>query len=170
MILNKFAHRTLILAFHLCLWCTYVPAQSIPLELKWNELTPLIGGQMVQMVLPDSTTIKGEAIAVREDALLMDIKRTSNPSVHPKGNALIPKASVNLIRLERRRGSWGRSLGTVVGVLTGVVVGAYTAATTTDSAAAGIPVFLGIAGGVSVGGYLIGREVDKRTMMIKIVP
>lgn len=57
-----------------------------------------------------------------------------------------------------------------VGVLSGVVVGGYVAATATDSAGAGIPTFLGIAGAASVGGYIIGREVDKRTTLIKVVP
>ena len=95
------------------------------------------------------------------------VKQKNN---HPKGNALIPKASVKLIQLERRRGSRGRSLGTIVGVLTGVVVGAYVAVTRTNSAGAGIPTFLGIAGGMSVGGYLVGREVDKRTTLIRVVP
>jgi hypothetical protein len=127
-------------------------------------------GHSLQIIMPDGAAIKGETIAVREDALLVDIKHTSNTAVHPKGNALIPKAQVNLIRLERRRGSWGRNLGTVLGVLTGVVVGGYVAGTRTNSAEAGIPVFLGIAGGVSASGYIIGRKADKQTVMIKIVP
>jgi hypothetical protein len=170
MILDKLAHRALIQIAVLCLLCADTLAASKPLELKWDELASMVVGQNVQMVLPDGTAIKGEAVSVREDALLMDIKHTSESSIHPKGNALIPKASVNLIQLERRRGSWGRSLGTIVGVLTGIVVGAYVAATRTNSAGTGIPTFLGIAGGISVGGYLVGREADKRTTLIRVVP
>jgi hypothetical protein len=166
----RYLHRVLILGILLCLWCANASAESKPLELKWNELASMIIGHVVQMALPDGTIIKGEAISVREDALLMDINRTSDSSVYPKGNARIPKASVQLIQLEKRSGSWGRNLGTVIGVLSGVVVGAYVAGTRTNSAEAGIPTFLGIAGGVSVGGYVVGRGLDKRTTLIKIVP
>ena len=162
--------RPLIWGILLCLLCTNASAESRPLELKWDEPASLIRGQVVQMVPPDGTMIRAEVISVREDALLMDIKRTSDASAYSKGNALIPKASVQLMQLERRRGSWGRNLGTVVGVLTGVVVGGHVAITKTNSASAGIPTFLGIAGGVGVAGYLIGKEADKRTTMIKIVP
>jgi hypothetical protein len=167
---SKFSYRAVIMIALLILFCADALAQSKPLELKWDELDSLIAGEMVQMILPDGTAIKGEAIAVREDALLMDIKRTSDSGIHPKGNALIARNSVSLIRLERNGGSWGKNLGTVIGVLTGVVVGGYIAGTSTDSAEIGIPTFLGIASGVSVGGYLVGRETDKQTTYIKIVP
>jgi hypothetical protein len=60
-------------------------------------------------------------------------------------------------------------MGTVVGVLTGLVLGGYTASHT-NSAGAGIPVFLGIASGVSIAGYYTGKELDLRITLIKIVP
>jgi hypothetical protein len=74
-----------------------------------------------------------------------------------------------LIKLERKRGSWSRTLGTVAGVLTGLVIGGYTAAHT-DSAGAGIPTFLGIASGISIAGYYTGREIDRRITLIRIPP
>ncbi len=144
--------------------------ETKPLELKWSELAPLIGGQRVSLVLPDGTCLSGEAIAVRDDGLLLDVKKVSGPTKHSKGSASIPRGSVTLITLERMRGSWGRSLGTVVGVLSGVVIAGYVAATTADSAGAGIPLFLGMATGISVAGFYTGREFDKRVTTIKVVP
>ena len=61
-----------------------VLAESRPLELKWGELSPIIGGQQVQLVLPEGTAIKGEAVAVREEALVLDVKGTSNAKAYPK--------------------------------------------------------------------------------------
>jgi uncharacterized protein YcfJ len=147
-----------------------VLAESRPLELKWGELSPIIGGQQVQLVLPEGTAIQGEAIAVREEALVMDVKSTSNAKAYPKGSATIPRASITLIQVERRRGSWGRKLGTVVGVLSGLVLGGYVAAETADSAGPGIATFLGIASAGTVGGYYVGKELDRRVTLIKIVP
>ena len=54
-----------------------------PVELKWGELSSLIRNQKVSMVLPDATMISGEAIVVREDALVIDVKKTSNASAYP---------------------------------------------------------------------------------------
>jgi hypothetical protein len=109
-------------------------------------------------------------VAVREDTLVMDVKKASGESHYAKGSATIPRGSIGLIRLDRKRGGWGRTMGTVVGVLTGLVLGGYTAAVHTNSAGVGIPVFLGIASGVSIAGYYAGKELDRRITSIKIVP
>jgi hypothetical protein len=147
-----------------------VLAEKKPLELKWGEILPVAGGQRVQMVFPDGTALKGELVTVREDALVMDVKSTSNKEAHPKGSAAIPRASVTLIRVERRRGHWGRSVGTTVGVIAGVVLGGWVAIEATDSVAAGVSTFIGIAAAGTAGGYFAGREIDKEVTMIKIVP
>jgi hypothetical protein len=57
-----------------------------------------------------------------------------------------------------------------VGVLSGVVLGGYVAAVTADSAGAGISTFLGIASAGTVGGYYVGKQLDKQVTLIKIVP
>jgi hypothetical protein len=57
-----------------------------------------------------------------------------------------------------------------VGVLSGVVLGGYVAAVTADSAGAGIATFLGIASAGTVGGYYVGKRLDKQVTLIKIVP
>ena len=130
----------------------------------------MIGGHRVQLVLPDATMITGEAVAVRDDALVVDVKSTSNAKAYPKGSASIPRASVKLIQVERQRGSWGKNLGMAVGIITGVVVGGYVAGTTADSAGTGIPIFLGIAAAGTIGGYYIGKGLDQRITLIKIIP
>ena len=81
-----------------------------------------------------------------------------------------PDPAVTRIRVERTRGSWGRSIGTTLGVLTGLSVGGYAAATTSDSAGKAIPIFLVIAGAISVGGYYLGRSADRKVTVIQVVP
>jgi uncharacterized protein YcfJ len=145
-------------------------AQAKPLELKWEEIGAIITGHSVRLVLPDATLIKGEAVAVREDALVVDVKSTSNAKAYSKGSASIPRTSVRLIEVERRRGSWGRNVGTVVGVISGIVLGGYVAAVATDSAGAAIPTFLGITAAGTVGGSYVGGRIDKQVTQIKIIP
>ena len=141
----------------LCLGQTASFAESKPVELRWSELAPLIQSRRVELTLVDGAKLKGEAVVVREDSIVM-------------GNASIPRSSVSLIKLQRTRGSWGRKLGTVIGVLSGLVVGGYVTAVATNSAGAGIPLFLGMASGVTLGGYYIGRGIDYRTTLIKVAP
>jgi hypothetical protein len=166
----NFLFRVIRLVLLLCACNMLASAETKPIELKWGELSQIVVGQKIQLVLPDGTALKGEAIAVREDGLVMDVKGTSNAKAYPKGSATLPRASVTLIQVERRRGSWGRNLGTVVGVISGVVLGGYVAAVATDSAGTGIPTFLGIAAAGTVGGYYAGKSIDTQVTLIKIVP
>lgn len=133
-------------------------AETKPLEMRWSELAPLISGQRVEVIQNDGLKVKGEVVTVRDQELLLDTK----------GNRTVPRAAVAQINLERRRGAWGRSLGTVLGILTGMTVGGY-AAFHTDSAGAAIPTFLGVSAGVGTGGYYLGRRLDRRVTKIRIV-
>jgi hypothetical protein len=148
----------------------YGLAASNPLELKWGELAPIIAGHRVELTLTDGIQVKGEAVVVRDDALVMDVKNTTGEKAYPKGSGSVPRNMVSTIKVERTRGSWGRSIGTVIGVMAGLAVGGYVAYVTADSAGTGIPIFLGVASATAIGGYYAGRGLDKRTTLIKIVP
>ena len=58
----------------------------------------------------------------------------------------------------------------MIGALSGLVVGGYVAAVSTQTAGAGIPVFLGISTGLTLGGYFAGREIDRKGTVIKVAP
>ena len=141
-----------------------------PVRLRWNELAPLIQKKRVDVTLTDGTTVRGEAITVRDDALVMDVAGSSNARVYPKGNGPIPRTSVALIRLERMRGSWGRNLGTTIGLLSGLMIGGYVTAQVANSAGTGIPLFLVFASGVTMTGYYAGKSLDRKVTTIRIVP
>jgi hypothetical protein len=148
-------------------------AQSRPTELKWGELPQILEEQPLQLALPDGTVIRGVALAIREDALVMDVKKTSNKRIQQKGNAVIPRASVTLIQINRRVGFGARALGTTIGAISGVVLGGYLAARTagiTESAGPGIATFLGVASLGAAGGYFAGKEIGKQVIYIKVVP
>lgn len=144
--------------------------QSRPTELKWEELTRIITGQNIQLALPDGTIVKGEAVAVRDDALVVDVRETTNPAAYPKGNAVLAKSSVTLIQVNGKRGSWGRNLGTVIGVVSGMALGAYATLEGNHSAGSGLATFAGITSVGAVGGYFAGKQLDKRVTYIKVIP
>lgn len=143
-------------------------AQSKPLEMKWSELPPMLTGHHVTLTLADGTPVKGEAVAIREDTILLDV--SSPVKGYARGNGSVPRASIRLIDLERAKGRWGRTIGTVIGVLGGVTLGGYVAVTQHQSGGAATGTFLGIAAAGSVAGYFAGRGLDKRVTHIQIVP
>src|SRR4051794_15270586 len=98
-------------------------AGSKPVELRWSELAPLIQNRRVELTLVDGSKLKGEAVVIREDSVVLQ-------------NAAVPRGSVSQIKFEKQRGSWGRKLGTTIGILSGVVLGGYVAAVSADSAGA----------------------------------
>jgi hypothetical protein len=149
---------------------TLVRAESGPIELKWNELGSHIQDHDVELVLPDGAFLKGEVEAIRDEALVLNVKKTSDSKAHPKGNAVIPRASVSVLTLELSRGKWGRSVGVTLGTLTGMTLGSYVAITNTHSAAAGLSTFLSLAGAGSLTGYFVGRTADQRVTHIRVVP
>ena len=78
-------------------------AAPLPLELKWTELAPLISGRIVTLTEPGGATITGGIAAIREDMLVMDVMKSSDVKAFPKGNANIPRASVNLLEVQELR-------------------------------------------------------------------
>jgi len=145
-------------------------AASSPLELKWSELSPLIAGRIVELTVLGGAKVRGEVATVRDDALVLDVRQSSDSKAYPKGNAAIPRSSVTLLQVQRERGKWGRSIGTTLGVLTGLGVGGYTAVKAANSAGAGVAIFVVIAGAGAVGGYFVGKALDSKTTEIRVIP
>jgi hypothetical protein len=86
-------------------------AETRPLELKWNELAPTIQGHAVELTLSGGTKVTGDVAAIRDEAMVLDVKKTTDAKTYPKGNAAIPRASIQLVKL-KRSGAWGKTLGT----------------------------------------------------------
>lgn len=152
--------------------CFLIPAPATArtshVEVRWNELSALILGHTVTVVLPGGTVLAGEVMAVRADSLALDVHRTSNVQVQPKGSASIPRRSITTLQLTERTGAGGRVLGVVVGAVAGMVAGAEMVVHTSTTEAAAVSTFTGVSVAGVVGGYYVGRAVDTRTTMIRV--
>ncbi len=162
-------YHTFFLLAGLCFAQTTAWTQSKPLELKWNELASMIVGHHVEVSLAEHGTVQGEAVSVRQDTLVIDVAKSSGPKPYPAGNGEIPRSDIGLIKLQRTRGAWGRTLGTVIGVVAGLGGGGYAAAHT-DSAGAAIGVLVAVTSATAVGGYYAGRSIDRRVTLIRVIP
>ncbi len=145
-------------------------ASAEPADIQWNELATLIVGHHVSIPLAGGVVVEGDALSVRDQALMLDIGRTSDSRQYPKGQTAIPRASITEVRLVEHRGSGGRILGTVVGALVGMVVGGEIAVHGTNSEAAAISTFTASAVACTVGGYYAGSGADRHSKWFRIAP
>jgi len=138
------------------------PAGGAPVEMKWSELGPIVVNQHVDVALKDGRTVRGDALAVRDTELLLNAKSD------PKGSMTIPRESVTGLTVTRTKGAGGRTFGTIVGAVGGMYLFGY-AASKTDSAAVGLPLFFG--GSIALGtvGYYAGRSADTQKTRITII-
>jgi hypothetical protein len=141
----------------LCLLQAGVQAETRPLELKWGELAPTVQGHSVELTLTGGILLTGDVAAIRDDAMVLDVKKASDSKAYPKGNGTVPRSSIQLLKL-KRSAVWGKTLGTTLGVLSGLTVGGYVVGETQNHVGPAILLFLVIAGAMSVGGYLVGGK------------
>ncbi len=139
-------------------------------QLRWEELESRILKRKVAMTLPDGTRVEGKAIRVEPDGLRCDISKTSNRDLQPKGEHLIPRQSISVLRVTQYR-----KLGRLLGALGGAALAGGIAAASYPDLYEGtvivvVPVMvaLGVIG-AAIGGYYIGRAFDKQVVEIRVV-
>ncbi|MEO8049901.1 MAG: hypothetical protein ABI833_05750 [Acidobacteriota bacterium] len=168
-IVNLKAPTALLVAFALA-GQPMATAAPKPLELTWSELSSKIQGRTIELTLPGGTTVGGEVAVVREESLVLNVRKTSDVKDYPKGSATIPRASVTVLSLIETEGKWGRKMGTGLGTLAGVLAGGFIAGTTAPSPGAGLAMFGAVTGAGSLGGYYLGKSADRKTILIRLVP
>jgi hypothetical protein len=148
--------------------------QARPTQVRrtWNELYRMIPGMNIRMMLPDTTVIRGRALDVRPDELVVDVRRTSNPRLHAKGRTAIPRSDVSTIELfVRRPPGTHPDAGAIGAALGGVAVSPfllYLGETNKVSGWAALAIAIGAAaGGAMLANRLHGTSSD---VLIIVVP
>jgi hypothetical protein len=141
------------------------------IQSKWGELAPLVTDRKIALVLPAGTHIQGKVLAVEADGLRMKVTKTSDRKVLAKGERLIPRQSVSVLKLTEYR-KLGRLLCTVGSV---AVVAAVIASQEIDvyegPAVILVPTMATVGTiGVGVGGYFAGKRIDRREVLIRVLP
>ena len=163
--------RTLAVA-GILLWTGAGAARAAAqLQLPWSELGAHVAKGKVALVLPDGTHIEGKVFSVEPEGLRLDVTKTSDRKLHPKGPRLIPRQSVSFLRVIEYR-----HVARVVCALGAVAAaGLITAAGSRDLYEGSVLIIVpavGAAGaaGLGVAGYYAGKRLDRKVTEIRIVP
>ena len=140
----------------LCITCTHLFARIEERVETWDQVAGSISGQFIRLQLPDGTDLRGIGIGTDGDFLSMNVTRSSNHNLHPRGRARIARAEVSTIdvRLRKHAGHSGAALGTAIGLAVSAPV-AFVAGSKTNG---GVAVLVLAAGAVV--GWSLGRHLD----------
>ena len=136
-------------------------------QISWEELSALVIDKRISTTLPDGTRLEGEALAVRPEALVLDVQKTSNKKLHSKGQTEVPRLAVSEVRVIRIRGPVMRIIGGFLGGIGGAfATGAL--GFVTDSMAVLVPMLLLGIPLAAVAGYYAGKLADTHTTRLLI--
>lgn len=141
--------------------------QSKQVQISWEELSALVIDRKISTTLPDGTRLEGEALAVRPEALLLDVRKTSNKKLHPKGQTAVPRPDVSEVRVIRLRAPVMRIIGGILGGFGGAF-GAGALGFVIDSVAVVVPIMLLGIPLSAVAGYYAGKLADTSTTRLLI--
>jgi len=147
-------------------------ARATQVRSTWAQLPRMIQGMDIRMRLPDTTVIRGRALDVRPDELVVDIRRTSNPQLHAKGRTAIPRSDVSTIELFPRRAPGASPDAGAIGAgLGGVAVSPFLLYLGETNKVSGWAA-LAIAIGAAAGGAMIAKRIhgSPSDVLIMVVP
>jgi hypothetical protein len=162
----------LVGALGMTLWISAARAgEPGEVSLKWSELAPAVADKKVAMVLPDGTSIEGKVRQVEAGGLRLRVSKTSNRRVVPKGDGLIPRKAVSVLRLTDYR-KIGRILCTAGAVAASAIAVASADIDVYEGPAVIVVPAVSAAGtiGLGVAGYYIGKRIDRSVVYIRVVP
>lgn len=157
-------------AFLLCLSAGLLRAGGPPeTKAKWSDLAPLVNGRKVAMTLPAGTHIEGKVASVEPEGLRMRVSKTSDRRAVPKGETIVPRASVSVLQITEynKKGRILCSLGAMGAG--GAIVAAQNIDVYEGAALIAVPAVeaAGIAG-LGVAGYFIGKRIDRHITYIRV--
>jgi len=139
-------------------------------QTPWEGLSVIVG-QKVRVVMPDGARIEGKVTGLESDALAVEIAKTSNKAAYPKGQFLVPRATLRALDMVVPS-TWrwriaGVAAGAVVGTACGIVA---VDSIKNDPPGATFAGFGGAALAMPVLGYFLGRAADRRAITYVITP
>lgn len=163
-----------ILLIAICSATLTLMARPMDRTRTWDELGTTIERRGVSLVLPDQTRLSGVAIGIENNLLILNVRRTSNSRLYPKGLTMIPREQVSTIEMYLPRNRNPDSGSTIGAALGGVAMSPVALAIGDGESAPEWVAVLAFVGGMVGGAYLghlftRGAE-DPSHVIITVVP
>lgn len=134
-----------------------------PLRVPWSLVPATCSDRTAIVTLTTGTRIEGRLLNVTETTFEMEVRRTSSKQEVPKGYQRLDRSAFSELRVREKRIA-GRVIGTIAGVLlAGPAVYQLSAGA---AQVIGLPLYVGIV----AFGHFAGREVDRRTQQVIVIP
>lgn len=166
---RRFGLRTFCIAVGLLFLATPLYGMKEErLQLKWDELGPVVQGHKILTILNDGSEVQGRVTAVESQAIQVEISKPSNG--YRRGLNSIPRSKISVLRMEVTSGSW-RALGTAIGGGAGAAAGVplYMVFENEGNSGSGAGFAAAFIGAGATVGYFLGREADRKALVIVIV-
>ncbi len=143
-------------------------------QIKWQDVS-ILNGKNVSLVLPKGPLITGKVLGIDDDALRLNVSRTTDPAAYPKGEVRVPRASLRILEVQTK-GHKFRVIGTIIGAVAGFAAGLGAAIEIqggifgNEHPGAAGAALTGITAGGTVAGYLVGNRADRRSTTYEILP
>jgi hypothetical protein len=138
-------------------------------RLEWRDLDRMVHGKNIDVTLPSGIRLKGRVMAIEQDAMTLDVSKTSNKRAYPKGRSVVPRAEVTRFRLARREehrwSAIGAGIGGAIGVMAAIGVAQVPVSDGAKAGAAGLAVAIPTAIG-----FGLGWGADHESVDIIVVP
>jgi hypothetical protein len=144
------------------------------MHVKWEGLT-VVTGNTVSIAMPGGAVITGKATSVESDALVVDVRKTSDRTAYPKGVVRVPRATLHRFEMQTK-GKVGRAVGIPVGFVVGFAgglgawIGIQGGILNDKNPTAATVAWIGLAAAGTVGGCFLGNSIDKQWTVIEILP
>jgi hypothetical protein len=150
------------------LWAAPLLGAPKEVAVRWEELAPLVEKREIETVLTNGVHLRGRVEQVLPEALVVEVKRTSDPNLVPKGPTRVSRELVSVLTVR-----WKRRLGRILMPIAFYVGGgigymALSGAMGRDGASKAEE-FL-IAALLVIAGYGVGDVLDQRQLAVRIVP
>ncbi|MCX6630725.1 MAG: hypothetical protein NTW28_24175 [Candidatus Solibacter sp.] len=138
-------------------------------RLEWRDLNRMVRGRNIDIALPSGIQLNGRVTSVEEDALMLDVRKTSNKRAYPKGRAVVPRPEVTEFTLARKEGHAWSAVGVSVGgsIGAGVAAGVVQVVEGDGRRALGAALAVGIPAAL---GYGLGWAADHEYVNVIVVP
>jgi hypothetical protein len=129
----------------------------------------MVRGRNIDLTLPSGIRLKGRVTSVEVDALMLDVRKTSNKRAYPKGRAVVPRPEVTQFMLARKEGNAWSAVGAGIGGSIGAVtaVGAVHFIRDDGPKAAAAALAVGLPAAI---GYGLGWAADHEYVNVMVVP